>query len=196
MKDKTTAIEFLEAARQEVHDSILSNVTDRTHEQFLWRPNPETSNIAYLLWHLVRIEDLTIQTQFRKVPLIYEAEGWVNRLGLDSRRPLGLTPEQLDAVTYHLEDFLPYAHKVWNNTSEVLKGMQDEDLEQPVNIEDLPQVTSVGALFRMVLVSHPWRHLGEILYIKLLQGWRYHLQAKPTVRRWPVQSAKLGATGR
>lgn len=190
MKDKTTAIAFLEAARQEVHDSILSNVTDRTHEQFLWRPNPETSNIAYLLWHLVRIEDLTIQTRFTKAPLIYEAEGWVNRLGLDSRRPLGLTPEQLDAVTYHLEDFLPYAHKVWNSTSDVLRGMQDGDLEQPMNVEDLPRVTNVGALLRTVLVNHPWRHLGEILYIKQLQGWRYHLHASPAAGRWPMEASK------
>lgn len=179
MKDEMTVVAFLEAARQEVHDSILRAVGDRTHEQFLWRPNPEISNIACLLWHVVRIEDLTIQTRFRKAPLIYEAEGWVNRLGLDPRRPLGLTPEQLDAVTYHLEDFLPYAHKVWDNTSEVLKGMRNEDLEQPVNIEDLPQVTNVGALFHTVLVSHPWRHLGEILYIKQLQGWRYHLLGQP-----------------
>ena len=61
-------VAFLEAARQEVHDRILRDISDRTHEQFLWRPNREISNIAYLLWHLVRIEDLTIQTQFRKAP--------------------------------------------------------------------------------------------------------------------------------
>jgi hypothetical protein len=185
-----TTIGFLEAARQEVQDSILRDVGDRTHEQFLWRPNPGMSNIAYLLWHLVRIEDITIQTQFRKAPLIYEAEAWVNRLGLDPRRPVGLTPEQLDAIVYRLEDFLPYAHNVWNSTSDVLRGMQDEDLEQPVDIEGLPQVTNLGALFRMVLVSHPWRHLGEIVYIKQLQGWRYHLQVNPTVRGSPVQPAR------
>jgi hypothetical protein len=171
-----TVVAFLEAARQEVHDLILRAVSDRTDEQFVWRPNPDVSNMAYLLWHLVRIEDLTIQTQFRKAPLIYEAEVWADRLGLDPQlRPAGITPKQLDAVVYRLDDFLPYVHRVWNNTSEVLKGMQDEDLEQPVHIRDLPQVTTVGALFRTVLVGHPWRHLGEVLYIKQLQGWRYHL---------------------
>jgi hypothetical protein len=148
------------------------------------------NNIAYLLWHVVRIEDLTIQSEFRQVPLIYEAEGWMNRLGLDPRRPVGLTPEQLEAVAYHLEDFLPYAHNVWNSTSDVLKTIREADLSQPVDIEGLPQVSNVGALFRTVLVSHPWRHLGEILYIKQLQGWRYHLQVKPTVRRRSVQLAK------
>jgi hypothetical protein len=171
-----SVVAFLEAARQEVHDRILRDVSDRTHEQFLWRPNPGISSIAYLLWHLVRTEDLTIQTQFKKAPLIYEAEGWANRLGIDpSLGPAGLTPDQLDAVVYRLEHFSPYAHAVWNNTSEVLKGMRNGDLERPLNILDLPQVTSVGALFRTVLVSHPWRHLGEILYIKQLQGWRYRL---------------------
>jgi hypothetical protein len=177
-----TVVAFLEAARQEVHDRILRDVSDRTHEQFLWRPNPGISNIAYLLWHLVRIEDLTIQTQFRKAPLIYEAEEWANRLGLDPRlQPVGLASEQLDAVVYRLEDFLPYAREVWNNTSRVLKDMQNEDLEQSVNVRDLPAVTSVGALFRTVLVTHPWCHLGEILYIKQLQGWRYRLHVNPTL---------------
>lgn len=171
-----TVVAFLEAACQEVHDRILRDASDCTQEQFLWRPSPQMSNIAYLLWHLVRIEDLTIQKQFNKAPLIYEAEGWANRLGLDPRlRPVGLSPEQLDAVVYRREDFLPYVDKVWHNTSEVLKGMRDDDLEQPVNMQDLPQVSNVGALFRTVLVSHPWRHLGEILYIKQLQGWRHHL---------------------
>lgn len=191
-----TAVAFLEAARQEVHDSILRDVGDRTHEQLLWRPSPGMSNIAYLLWHVVHVEDLTMQAQFRQAPLIYETGGWVNRLGLDPRRPVGLRPEQLDAVAYRLEDFLPYAHHVWKSTSDMLKGMQDEDLEEPVDIEGLPQVTTLGALFRTVLVSHPWRHLGEILYVKQLQGWRYDLQLKPTVGRWPAQSAKLGATRR
>ena len=170
-----TVVAFLQEARQEVHDRILQDVSDRTQEQLQWRPNPETANIAYLLWHLVRIEDLTTQTQFRKAPTIYEAEGWANRLGLDPQLgPAGLTPEQRDALAYRLEDFLPYAHRVWDSTSEVLKGMRDEDLEQPVRIPDLPEATNVGALFRTVFVSHPWRHLGEILYIKQLQGWRYH----------------------
>jgi hypothetical protein len=44
-----------------------------------------------------------------------------------------------------------------------------------MNIEGLSQVTDVGALLRRVLVSHPWRHLGQILYIEQLEGWRYHL---------------------
>jgi hypothetical protein len=171
-----TVVAFLEASRQEVHDLILRAASDRTDEQFVWRPNPDVNNMAYLLWHLVRIEDITIQTQFRKAPLIYEAEGWADRLGLDPQlRPAGMTPKQVDAVVYRLDDFLPYAHRVWNNTTEVLKAMQDGDLEQPVKIRELPDVTTVGALFRTVLVGHPWRHLGEILYIKQLQGWRYHL---------------------
>lgn len=185
-----TAVDFLEAARQEVHDSILRNVGDRTHEQLLWCPNLEMNNIAYLLWHVIHTEDLTIQPEFRQVPLIYETEGWMNRLGPDPRRPVGLTSEQLEAVANHLEDFLSYAHNVWNSTSDLLKTMLEADLGERVDIEELPQITNVGALFRTVLVSHPWRHLGEILYIKQLQGWRYHLQVKPTVRRQSVQAAR------
>lgn len=41
--------------------------------------------------------------------------------------------------------------------------MQDKDLQWPVNVEGLSQVTDVEALLRRVLVSYPWRYhlLGQ-----------------------------------
>lgn len=53
-------------------------------EQLRARPDGLNS-IVWLLWHMTRFEDVVVNTVIRGVPEVLDRDGWLVRLGLDSR---------------------------------------------------------------------------------------------------------------
>jgi len=171
-----SAIDFIRLNLEQLHNHVLEDVSDRTPEQLVWQPNPDASNIAFLIMHMVRMEDGLIHRRFKNAPTIWEAEKWYEKLGMDPQKGItGYSSSELASLRFSLEDFLPYARKVFATTIEQLKSMKDEDLQTEMTLAHLPQVTDVASFFSLVVVGHLWWHLGEIMYIKGLQGWRYPL---------------------
>ena len=171
-----SAIDFIRLSLSQLHDHVLEDVADRTPEQLVWQPNPEASNIAFLLMHIVRLEDGVIQRRFKNAPTLWQSEKWYERCGLGAETGItGYSAQQLASLRFSLDDFLPYARKVFAATMDHLSTMSDEELKPEVKLAYLPQVTDVASLFSLMVVGHLWWHLGEILYIKGLQGWRYPL---------------------
>ncbi len=171
-----SAIDFIRLTLSQLHDHILEDVGDRTPEQLVWQPNSDASNIAFLLMHIVRLEDSVIQRRFKSAAPLWQSEKWFEKCGLDAELGItGYSAGQLASLRFSLEDFLPYARKVFAATIDHLSTMTDEDLKPTVSLPYLPQVTDVASLFSLLVVGHLWWHLGEILYIKGLQGWRYPL---------------------
>ena len=44
-----------------INKRLLDNIKVVNSEELLWRPNSEANSIAFILWHIFRVEDNYIQ---------------------------------------------------------------------------------------------------------------------------------------
>lgn len=169
-------VDFVRTAVDALHSHLRDDVQELTPEQLSYRPAPEGNNIAFLLFHQVRVEDQVVNGLLRGAPVVWVQDKWHEKLGFaPDVLGIGFTPDQVEDLSYPLDEFLRYADKVWESTSEYLGGLKDEDLAREVNAPMLPEIKDVAGLVYGVVIAHGWWHTGEILYLKGLQGWRYRL---------------------
>lgn len=153
----------------EMHGAMLADVRDLTPEQVTWKPAPGANPIGFLFWHYVRTEDNMIHAMMDK-PAVWESEQWYERLGLDSQaQGTGFAEPDVDrAASLPLADMLAYSERVFADTAEFLGRLDDGRLDFAPNPER-PRRTW-GMMLRNFIIAHGWWHLGEIKYLKGLQG--------------------------
>jgi hypothetical protein len=176
--------EFLRTGMAEVHQAFVEDVSEVEPELLTWKPQPEANHIAFLFWHVSVGEDFSIHRRFQESRPIWVEERWYEQWGVDpraigtaSRSADLLTPEQTEKIIHPLDGFLPYVRKVWTNTDDVLEGLDDDDLDREFTMK-LPngdEVTNTNGRLLRTLYTHLWWHLGEVRYIKGLQGWRFRI---------------------
>jgi hypothetical protein len=164
-----TGIEFLTTMIAEFHGALMEDVKTLTPQNLKWKPAPQANPIGFLLWHYMRTED-NLVTGLQGKPAIWETEKWYEKMGLDAKaQGTGFKEPDVDKIAVlPLADLVAYAERVSRNTQEYLKTLDDVKLDfapDPAR----PRRT-IGALLRNFLLAHGWWHLGEIKYIKGLQG--------------------------
>jgi len=164
-------LEYFHSAAQELHENLKESLKGLTDEQLHFRPMGKGNHIAFILWHLVRTEDSVINFLLQKKQPVWNAEGWDKKFGMDARaQGTGMTPEQAAAIKISApEEFLKYTEKVFRATEAFLGGIKEEDLAE---VRDLP-VLGKRNLYQVIggiTLQHGAEHLGEIWYIKGLQG--------------------------
>ncbi len=164
-------VEYFVSAVRELHDNLYDAVKDLTAGQLHFRPIDKGNHIAFLFWHYVRTEDVIINGLIQKKAPIWNAEGWDKKLGLDPRaQGTGMTDAQ--AAALKMEDpkgFLQYTQKVFQATEAFVGGMNEAKLGE---VQDLP-VLGKRSMFQAIggiVLNHGSNHLGEIWYIRGLQG--------------------------
>lgn len=165
------AIQFIQSTLFELNRSFIVEVEPLTPEQMLYRPAPEANSISFLLWHFPRIED----SVFHRVrimggtPTIWESERWFERFGVkESDTGAGFTPNQVAEFKPEKELMSTYMEAVRLAVQDGLSNMTDDDLDRPLN-PDNPRLT-VGRQIQSVIIGHGFFHLGEIRFLKGLQG--------------------------
>ncbi len=164
-------IPFIKLALNELHRSLLREVRDLTPEQRAYRPIPEASSINFCTWHLARTED----NVFHRIatphggPSLWQLEKWNERFGLAPQdMGTGFTHPQVEALRPDKETLLAYCDRVFGAVMEGLDSLTDEDLDRVPNPEQ-PR-NSVGQMIQSLLIGHGYWHLGEVRFIKGLQG--------------------------
>ena len=164
-------VEYFLATTKELHVRIFEAVKDLTNEELHFRPLNKGNPIAFIFWHAVRTEDLVINGWLQKKPPIWNAEGWDKKFGMDPRiQGTGMPAEQAALVRIQdLNEFLKYAQKVFQATEAYVAGLKEEVLGE---VRDLP-VLGKRNLYQVIggtVLSHGSNHIGEIWYVKGLQG--------------------------
>lgn len=171
------AVELYRQVIREAHEALRDDIAGVGPELLTWRPGPDANHIAFLFWHLVRTEDNMVHRWLQESSSIWEAERWHEQFDLEPQAGgTGFTTEQVERIAYQPDKIMPYAEKVWANTEEVLQSLTDADLDREVTMRRPDGTTTpstIGLVLRIPLVIHPWWHIGEIRYIKGLQGWRF-----------------------
>ena len=145
----------------------VEGVLDGIDERHLnWRADPEANTIAWLVWHLSRVEDDHLADAF-DVPQLWGSEGWEDRFGLPLHpRATGYGMDAADVakVSAPSDLLLGYHQAVAERTSSLVAGVGAQDLERVVDERWDPPVT-LGV--RLVsVISDSLQHVGQAAYVR------------------------------
>lgn len=160
-----TLNDFIEDAFNKEYEPFMETVKDLTPQEMAWRPGPEANPIGWILWHMVRVEDMWIQFFIQHQPELWERDGWHQKFGLPTRdNGFGHTAEQVASFpALDLAELLKYGEVVRASTLNYLRSLGPEDFAM-VPRERRPEM-SVSAVFRQLL-GEVYQHLGHIAYLK------------------------------
>ncbi|MGW0117552.1 mycothiol transferase [Streptomyces sp. NPDC003327] len=148
--------------REAVHEAV-DGLTD---DELAVRLDPDANSIAWLVWHLTRIQDDHLAGAFGTEQL-WDADGWEDRFGLPFPKGAtgyGHTSAQVGAVRAPAELLLGYHDAVHARTAELLGAVTDADLDRVVDTSWNPSVT-LGV--RLVsVVAEDLQHAGQAAYVR------------------------------
>ena len=79
------ATEVIFGSLEKSEDYLMRALDGLTQEEATWRPGAECNNIAFILWHIARLEDYFVNGVFRHEEEISEAENWRDNLGTPAK---------------------------------------------------------------------------------------------------------------
>jgi DinB superfamily len=151
-------------ARHAVHGLGLAQLTEP--------PAPRSNPIAWLVWHLTRVQDDHV-AELLRVEQIWERGAWAPQFGLDPGAMdtgYGHTPEEVASVRPQRPDvLLEYLNAVDERTRTMLAGVSPDELDRIVDRRWDPPVT-LGV--RLVSIADDClQHAGQAAYVRGLRGW-------------------------
>ena len=157
--------EFIADALEKEQELLTEALDGLTPEELVWRAGPEANPIVWILWHMLRVEDMWFQFFIQHKLEIWEREGWNEKFGLPTRdNGFGHTQEQVAQFpALDLAELLRYGEVVRASTLEYLQGLTADDYAV-VPREQRPEM-SVGAICRQI-VGELYQHQGHIAYLR------------------------------
>ncbi len=166
-------------------DEVLNDLTE---QQIRRIPQNCEHSIAWLIWHMARIEDVTMNLLVAGSPQILHRDNWFERMKITARDTGNEMAEagvaKLSAAI-DIKALRGYRLAVGRRTREIVKPLQPEALKQKVKPARLQQVMDQGAvveaarglidywakrnnagLLLMPATRHNIGHLNEALRIK------------------------------
>jgi uncharacterized damage-inducible protein DinB len=156
-------VDAFERVRESVHDAV----DGLTEEQLTARLDPDANTIAWLVWHLARVEDDHVGA-VAGVEQVYTAQGWVQRFGLPFEPgAIGYGHSSADVAAVRVGDpalLTGYYDAVHDQTVRYLRGLTAPDLDRVVDEAWDPPVT-LGV--RLVsVVNDATQHVGQAAFVR------------------------------
>lgn len=168
----------------EAAKAILSDSFDRVAQQVAavtdglsaddagWRPDPGANSIAWLIWHLTRVQDDHV-ADLAGTEQVWTTGGWQQRFGLPfeaAETGYGHSADEVGQVAVDPADLAGYQRAVHEATSDYLATLDEAELERIVDTRWDPPVT---ASVRLVsVVNDCTEHIGQAAYVKGMLGRR------------------------
>jgi len=154
--------QFASAKRQ--FDGVMQ---DTTEEQINWAPSGTANAIGVTLVHMVGTLDNAFQSVLQGKPLLWDSEGWGEKLGLSGLPGRVHGWDEIKSKHLPLEPALGYAAVVFKQVDECIAGLTAAELDRLVTFYGNER--PVADLYVMQL-SHLLGHTGEIAALKGMQG--------------------------
>lgn len=148
--------------RQEV-EGVLDGIDDT---QLTYRPDPEANTVAWLLWHLTRIQDDHV-ADVAGVEQRWTAEGWCRRFGLPfepSATGWSQSAAEVAEVRGPADLLAGYFEAVHRATVDYVQTLHEEELDRVVDTRWDPPVT-LGVRLVSVIVDE-LQHVGQAAYLR------------------------------
>jgi hypothetical protein len=177
-----------------IYDFYLGGMWELVPEDLMrQRPHPKVNSIAWILWHLTRVEDAGMNRFVVDRPQILDQGGWMERMNVPLRHNgSGMSLAEVDELSQRiaLGALHGYSDAVRARTIEIVNGLDLERLDEVMEVDRLRQIlfeeglahpTAAGLLenytgwtkgrcWMSFGLTHLYQHYGEIEVIATLLG--------------------------
>lgn len=168
-----TSVDVLVEAYGRLPDLVHAAVEGLDADQLSVRPAGSANSIAWLVWHLSRVEDNHFAEAFGHEE-VWTANGYADRwhLALEpGDTGYGHSSEQVDAVRVEsTQQLLDYFDAVHGRARSLLSGLDDQELEKVVDENWDPPVTLLARL--VSVIDDAVQHAGQAAFARgiILEG--------------------------
>lgn len=131
-----------------------------------WRPDPGANPVAWLVWHLTRVQDDHLAGAFGREQL-WDSDGWEARFGLPyppGATGYGMSSSDVGRMSATAELLAGYHEAVAARTASLVAGVGPADLERVVDERWDPPVTLAVRL--VSVISDDLQHVGQAAYVR------------------------------
>jgi hypothetical protein len=150
-----------------VQEEVHSVVAGLTEEQLAARLDADANSIAWLCWHLARVQDDHVAGAFGAAQVWHEAQWatWADRFGVPPDDVgYGQSSKQVAQVRAPAEMLTGYLDAVHAHTVRLLEGITEADLPRIVDERWDPPVTLSVRL--VSVISDCLQHVGQAAFIR------------------------------
>lgn len=162
-------------------------------DQMRQRPHPRVNSIAWIMWHIARVEDAGINRFIADLPQVLDEGAWMEKMNVRLRHNgSDMNFNEVDELSQRvdLQALHEYCKAVQNRTRAVVGQIRYEDLDAVMAEDRLRAILfdeglahpKAAGLFDNYLgwtkgkclmnfcMTHPYQHVGEIGVIASLLG--------------------------
>lgn len=158
--------ERLVDAFERIRDAVHPAIQGLTPDQLAVRLDPEANSIAWLVWHLTRIQDDHVAGA-AGTEQVWTAQGWVDRFGLPftpEATGYGHGPADVGAVRVTADLLAGYYDATHRQTVGFVSGVADREFDRVVDESWDPPVT-LGV--RLVsVIADDLEHVGQAAFVR------------------------------
>jgi uncharacterized damage-inducible protein DinB len=161
-----TVADVLTDAFGRIRGVVHRAVDGLTAEQLAYRADPRANSIAWLVWHLTRIQDDHI-ADVAELPQVWIAQDWMQRFALPfpaGEHGYGHSAEDVAAVHADAGLLVGYHDAVYEQTIRYVSSLTDEDLPRIVDPSWDPPVTLAVRL--VSVISDDLQHAGQAAFVR------------------------------
>lgn len=148
---------------RELVDTVADGLTPEMSD---YRPGPRANSIAWLLWHLTRVQDDHV-SDAAGAPQAWTSHGWRERFGLpfpSTDIGYGHSSDQVAQVHADAQLLVDYHGDVHRATLAYVDGLTRDELDRIVDRRWDPPVTVAVRL--VSVIGDCLQHLGQAAYVR------------------------------
>src|SRR5215472_2800776 len=162
-----TSADLLADAFGRIREVVYDAVIGLTPEQLAFRPAPDANAIAWLVWHLTRVQDDHVAGA-AQTGQIWASGGWAPQFGLAEGSldtGYGHSSSQVAAIQVESAEVLTaYFDAVHEQTMRFVATLTEADLPRIVDERWDPPVTLAVRLISVI--SDNLQHAGQAMYLR------------------------------
>ncbi len=187
-------IEFIKIRHQMLHGDTLSKMCAMPESALRGRPNPGVNSIIWNIWHLLRIEDITLSRFVANIPQVHTSGDWQAKMGITYGHMGTAMPDgDVDVLskTIDITGLQGYQKAVAAQSTQILANLDTTRLQHQWDAAHMravvageavciPAITegvisywgalNIGRFVLDYTQVHPQMHIGEIGVIAGLLG--------------------------
>jgi hypothetical protein len=172
---KVSANELAKTETWSFEDAILD---DMTEERIRRVPRNCEHSVAWIIWHIARCEDITMNLLVAGSPQVLNQGGWVDRIN----SPICHTGNEMDVVdvarfsdALDIDALRAYRVAVGRETREIVKQLEPEDLKRKVDPVRLQRVWDEGAVIEAAGYIVDYWGGRDVAGLLLMPASRHHI---------------------
>lgn len=159
--------ELLVDAFGRIRETVHGVVDGLTPTQLTYRVDDDANSIAWLVWHLTRIQDDHV-ADAAGVPQVWTHDGWADRFDLPfDRGATGFGHSSTEVAAVRVESgelLIGYHDAVYDGTIEYVAGLPDAAFDKIVDESWDPPVTLGVRLISVI--ADCLQHAGQAAYVR------------------------------